>query len=151
MELGSPFDALHGAIAAAIHRDLPDIVYQDRDWEAWKKMSESDKKQAMRDSKLGPTIAKTRRPDERDIEVIMFPQTWGSTALGYGGMGGAAMTPAYTVVVETNNHTCVYFGPGGQLAYMIEHRTQSQAGCDALEKDLRSRMLADVMGSEKYK
>ena len=32
MQLGSPFDALHGAIASAVHQDIPEITYQDRDW-----------------------------------------------------------------------------------------------------------------------
>ena len=30
----------------------------------------------------------------------VFPQTWGSTALGFGGCGGQAITEAYTTVVE---------------------------------------------------
>lgn len=39
MNLGSPFDALHGAIASAVHHDIPEITYQDRDWEAYKGMT----------------------------------------------------------------------------------------------------------------
>ena len=50
--------------------------------------------------------------------VVMFQQTWGSTALGYGGIGGAVMTPAYTVVVSYENHMRVYFG-GGRLVYEL--------------------------------
>ena len=30
----------------------------------------------------------------------VFPQTWSSTALGFGGCGGQAITEAYTTVVE---------------------------------------------------
>jgi hypothetical protein len=50
----------------------------------------------------------------------MFPQMWGSTALGFGGIGGAAMTSAYTVIVFGCNRTdaCVYFNGG--LAYHIK-------------------------------
>ena len=32
--------------------------------------------------------------------VYVFPQTWSSTALGFGGCGGQAITEAYTTVVE---------------------------------------------------
>lgn len=37
------------------------------------------------------------------FKMYVFPQTWGSTALGFdykGGCGGQAMTEAYTTVVE---------------------------------------------------
>jgi len=32
--------------------------------------------------------------------MYVFPQTWSSTALGFGGCGGQAITEAYTTVVE---------------------------------------------------
>lgn len=32
----------------------------------------------------------------------MFPQAWGSTSLGFGGIGGQAMTSAYTTVITDN-------------------------------------------------
>lgn len=52
-----------------------------------------------------------------------FPQTWGSTALGFGGIGGAAMTTAQTVVVFTYGapigKAAVYFG--GRFAYLVEN------------------------------
>lgn len=69
-----------------------------------------------------PELKETRirRPHQCDIQVVCFPQMWGSTALGHGGMGGAAMTRANTVVVLMPNHdACVYFG--SRLAYHIEH------------------------------
>lgn len=34
------------------------------------------------------------------FRMYVFPQTWGSTALGFGGYGGQAITEAYTTVVE---------------------------------------------------
>jgi hypothetical protein len=49
----------------------------------------------------------------------MFPEVWGSTALGFGGMGGASMTPAYTVIVSRPNVAAVYWGGG--FAYAVEH------------------------------
>lgn len=71
------------------------------------------------ESRLGRASSPHRpRPDQCDIYV--FPQTWGSTALGFGGIGGQAMTSAYTVVVVgPGRDACVYFG--SRLAYHIEH------------------------------
>lgn len=34
------------------------------------------------------------------FKAYVFPQTWSSTALGFGGCGGQAITEAYTTVVE---------------------------------------------------
>ena len=34
------------------------------------------------------------------FKMYVFPQTWSSTALGFGGCGGQAITEAYTTVVE---------------------------------------------------
>ena len=34
-----------------------------------------------------------------DFDIIMFDQTWGSTALGFPGVGGSAMTEATTYVL----------------------------------------------------
>lgn len=61
-----------------------------------------------------------RRPTPQTCEVIMFRQVWGSTALGYGGVGGQAMTNADTVIVisDLTGHAAVYFG-GGRLAYIV--------------------------------
>jgi hypothetical protein len=39
MRLGTPFEALHEAMAAAAHRDMSEITYEDRDWEAWRALS----------------------------------------------------------------------------------------------------------------
>ena len=57
-------------------------------------------------------------------QVYVFPQTWGSTALGFGGIGGQAMTAAYTTVVEDfNSGWCgVFFGT--KLAYIIKNPNQ---------------------------
>ncbi len=56
-----------------------------------------------------------------DIEVYSFPQCWGSTALGYSGVGGSAMTSAQTVVLHAINENIVkvYFG-GKRLAYCVQ-------------------------------
>ena len=56
-----------------------------------------------------------------EFEMTMFLQTWGSTALGFSGIGGQAMTSAYTTVVrEIYSNWCgVFFGD--RLAYKIEN------------------------------
>ena len=33
-----------------------------------------------------------------EIEIYVFPQMWGSTALGYSGIGGSAMTGSHTII-----------------------------------------------------
>jgi hypothetical protein len=64
-----------------------------------------------------------RRPMEDDVEVFHFVQTWGSTALGFGGIGGSSMTSAYTTVVLMDGSAAVYFA--GRHAYSIpEYNTE---------------------------
>ena len=66
-------------------------------------------------------IEKSRKHSMYDLTVAaMFPQTWGSTALGFGGIGGQAITSAYVCVIESDlvGQFAVYFG--GRLAYIIE-------------------------------
>ena len=107
MQLGSPIDAVATAVHHAAYMAFSDIHYQDRDWAALESLS-FEERRTMQLENTYPMVAKVRRPAVSEIQVTaMFPQTWGSTALGFGGIGGAAMTPAYTVVVT---------GPGGQLA-----------------------------------
>lgn len=49
--------------------------------------------------------------------IFQWPQMWGSTSCGFGGIGGAAMTEADTIVVEFSKIglACVYHN--GQFAY----------------------------------
>ena len=79
-----------------------------------------------------------------DIEMYMFPQTWGSTALGFGGIGGQAMTSAYTVVVADIQHN--YYGVffGERLAYLITTPN------DVFFEDLRRGNMAAVSQRGKY-
>lgn len=149
MRLDTPFNALHEAIAAAVHRDLPDITYEDRDWDAWRALSKTEKDHVMK-TNSNPRIKKTRRPMSDEVEIVMFPQTWGSTALGYGGIGGAAMTPAYTVIVTYHNCSCVYFGYG-RLAYKLDYSTMSPEGIENARADIASQNMAEVMKVGRYK
>lgn len=73
-----------------------------------------------------------------EFEMLMFKQTWGSTALGFGGIGGCAMTSAYTTVV-LDNYTgwCgVFFGE--VLAYKIKNPNQK------FYEDMRNGQMVEV-------
>lgn len=83
-----------------------------------------------------------------DIAVYSFPQTWGSTALGFGGVGGQAFTDAQTVVVvyrayENPIQAVVYFA--GRFAYKVENPNNE------FWNDLRSMDMKEVMKSGKYR
>ncbi len=83
-----------------------------------------------------------KRPTLYDVEVFSFPQTWGSTALGFGGVGGQAMTTVQTIIVSNYSEACVYFG--GAFAY-------KKAMTQEFVKDMQSHRMASVLHSAKYK
>lgn len=110
------FRDLHSAMAHAQYEGLSDIQYEERDYEAIRNAKTAEERAAA----LHTGIPATRRPTQRDFGVYtMFQQTWGSTALGHGGMGGAAVTTAYTIVIECYNtqEWLVYFG--GMFCYKV--------------------------------
>lgn len=119
MQLGSPIDAVAAATFHAAHIAFADVHYQTRDWAALEGLSMDERRKIQLEDSY-PMLEKVRRPDISEIQVTaMFPQTWGSTALGFGGIGGAAMTPAYTVVVTgPSNQVAVYWA--GQHAYTLD-------------------------------
>lgn len=62
------------------------------------------------------------KPTVDDFDMYTFEQVWGSTALGFGGIGGQAMTAArtYVFVPITCNQKCfVYFA--GRFAYAVKY------------------------------
>lgn len=65
---------------------------------------------------------KNRNTRVSDFEMFDFMQTWGSTSLGFGGIGGQAMTSARTYVfvpVECEEECFVYFA--GRFAYSVPY------------------------------
>ena len=109
MQLDNPIQALAMSLAHAQYEGFPEYEYQDRDWEHY------------RNTKEDRLITKRAKHRSSDLIVhAMFPQTWSSTALGFGGVGGQAITPAYTVIIESEHGLgyCVYFG--GRFAYRIK-------------------------------
>lgn len=84
-----------------------------------------------------------RRKKLEKFDIYDFDQTWGSTALGFGGIGGSAMTTARTYVLIPMDEEKAYVYFGGRFAY--------QCGInDKFREDLRNRRMSDVMGSGKY-
>jgi len=141
MRLGNALMAIHNALARSLHMDLPNITYETRDWNSWHKLSKTQQADAIR-TRTEAKRVESRRPHEDDVEVIMFPQTWGSTALGYGGMGGASVTSAYTVIVHDHVNYCVYFGEG-ELAYKVTYNMLTSEGKTALREDIHAHRMAD--------
>jgi len=128
MNHSDPLNTLADAIGAALHVDLP-----------------LKSREQIVDWKTKQTATKWYRPSRHDIEVTMFPQMWGSTALGYGGIGGAAMTTAYTVIIRTAGCWAVYFGPGGRLAYKIlDSEFTKPTGIDQFKYDIEKHNMASV-------
>ena len=61
-------------------------------------------------------------PTLDDFEIYTFEQVWGSTALGFGGIGGQVMTSARTYVfvpVSCNQKCFVYFA--GRFADAVNY------------------------------
>lgn len=132
----NPLRDLHDAMAHAQYVGFKDIEYETRDWEEYRKTQKDIR------------VPATRRPTERDFSVYaMFTQTWGSTALGHGGMGGAAMTTAYTIVLEcrATQEFLVYFG--GQFCYKVNMRS---VNFDVFEDDCKMHDLVSKQNSERY-
>ena len=90
------------------------------------------------------------------VKANVFPQTWGSTALGFPGCGGSAMTTAYTTVMNarflprlssaTNGEPefwGVYFG--NKYAYMIDGEPTNE-----FFADLKNHNMASVQEAGKY-
>lgn len=128
MSAGNPIESISEAMYKALLLDLPEVEYK------------SQTPQQRRDGLSGTT--KTRRPRIDEVEIYSFPQTWGSTALGFGGMGGASITSAYTtVVIDQHNNACVYFGGG--FAYRVPLT-------NIFWKDVREFNVAEVSKCHKY-
>lgn len=54
-----------------------------------------------------------------DVQVVSFPQQWGSTACGFPGLGGQAFTTAQTMIcVDPMGRAWVYHG--ARFAYVVE-------------------------------
>lgn len=134
----NPVENLADAFAHAEYVGFSDIDYMAMDWEKWKSSN----------GKYNEKTPKTRRPFKNDIEVFaMFTQTWGSTALGHGGMGGASVTTAYTIVLEcvATSELLVYFG--SEFCYKVDRRSKN---LPVFIEDCNNRNLASKKEAGKY-
>lgn len=120
--LEDPISSLAECIAHAQYVGFSDINYERMDYDAVRNAKTDEEKRAS----MRATVPATRRPTTRDFNVYtMFPQTWGSTALGHGGIGGSAVTSAYTVVLECVelSEMLVYFG--SRFCYKVNMRSEN--------------------------
>ena len=84
------------------------------------------------------------RPTLDDFDLYTFEQVWGSTALGFGGIGGSAMTSARTYVfvpVSCNQKCFVYFA--GRFAYAANYS-------EKFMEDVRKGNMEPVSSAGKY-
>lgn len=58
--------------------------------------------------------------DWDNVNIHVVPQTWGSTACGWGGMGGSAITTTNNYVFEQVYSGLVFVYWGGKLAYIAK-------------------------------
>ena len=131
MHLTNGITDLHHAYAHAVYEGFPEYEYEDRDWEHYRKTKEDRR------------VKKSSKHTEYHISVhSMFPQTWSSTALGFGGIGGQAITAAYTIILESDQGAgyCVYFG--GRFAYRIVNPNEK------FLEDIARRYMSEVSGAK---
>lgn len=88
---------------------------------------------------------KKKKPDIDHFYLYTFEQIWGSTALGFGGIGGQALTEAntYVFIPEGIDQKCfVYFA--GRFAYSVDCTETFMA-------DVQKKNMASVSMSGKYR
>lgn len=124
MRAGSAVESLASALYHALAKDLPDIEYEHVDFVTKQR------------------VPMVRRPHEDDVKVFHFPQSWGDTSLGFGGVAGQATTTAYTTVVHCHPNAVVYFA--GRFAYRVKHPGRE------FWDDVRTHNMAAVDGARKY-
>lgn len=79
-----------------------------------------------------------------DFDFTMFSQVWGSTALGFNGIGGQALTKAYTVIAHEihTNIALVFFEE--EFAYLVKNPNE------LFKEDLENRNMKAVYEAFKY-
>lgn len=113
-----PVEALASALHHAANCALPEVSHTVLDRESMAVWSPEARHAAAKANRLLYKSA-SRRPYPEECEIkAMFLQTWGSTAMGFGGVGGAAVTSVYTVVIQGPDRTAAVYW-AGQLAYLV--------------------------------
>jgi hypothetical protein len=141
----SPLADLHACLSSAQYVDMPECTDKRRKPNT---KPFSGKSSEYIDWSNSVYEEYNRRPYSYELYVeAMFPQTWGDTSLGFGGMAGQAITTAYTVIIghENTEYLCVYFG--GRFAYGLDKR---KCDMELLTKDISNQNMADVHSKGKY-
>ena len=132
MQLEHPVTILSDSLTSALQHGFEPERFQRKDWK------ESTKR------KQDVMVPAIRHLEARNLEVVgMFVQMWGSTALGFGGIGGAAMTESYTVILRHENRWAICFG--GRLAYCID-----KPNLENIHADLKAKSMASVCDARRY-
>ena len=148
MTLYTPIETLHSCLASAQYTDMSEVTDKKRkpNIEAYSgNRSDYDAYQEW----IKTAYEKyKRRPYDYELHVeAMFPQTWGDTSLGFGGVGGQSFTTAYTVIIGCS-HTydyCVYFG--GRFAYRLD---LTKCDIEIIRKDITVQNMAEVRSRGRY-
>lgn len=139
--MSNPIENLAMALGHAMHVGLADITYETRDFDKISAMSVAQQAE-MR--KLGqyPTKTVVSRPKKDSCIVLaMFLQTWSSTALGFNGWGGQAITQAYTTVIQgPERDVAVYWA--GQFAYRLDFAKMTEEQRSRWAQDLAENTTA---------
>lgn len=80
---------------------------------------------------------------DRNADLYDFDQTWASTALGFGGIGGSAMTTERTYVYIQYDEETAYVYFGGMFAYKASINAR-------FWEDIDKHNMASVMESGRY-
>jgi hypothetical protein len=133
--LSNPIETVSECIYHAQHFGLSLIHYEQKQWH----QSKVEGREIYE--------SKTRNPYKNEFAIVaMFPQTWGSTSLGFDGIGGAAMTTAYTIVIQSQHsgsrEVLVYFD--GKFAYRISQPN------DLFWDDIKNRYVSGITDCDKY-
>ena len=54
----------------------------------------------------------------KDVDLHVIKQTWGNTSCGWQGIGGAAISSYYTIIIENLNYNISFIFYTGKLAYI---------------------------------
>lgn len=142
-----PLEVLSAAFQHALLEALPDVCVEAVDYAQLTALPTAQRRALLslpedeRWDKL-PHRVVPRRPLPQECRVrLMFVQAWGSTALGFGGVAGQAVTQAYTVVVEGPEGDCAVYWDG-RLGYSVPAQGVSDEQGQAFQEDLRSQWTA---------
>ena len=59
------------------------------------------------------------------VSLHVVDQGWGSTACGWGGMGGSAMSSKHNVIIEHPREKVLFVYWDGKLAYILDNKDDS--------------------------